>query len=36
VYATQKNVPEAHKGEFGFGDVWTWVGIDADTKLAIS
>jgi IS1 family transposase len=36
VYAKAKNVPEQHKGEFGYGDVWTWVGIDADTKLAIS
>lgn len=36
VYAKAKNVPEAHKGEFGYGDVWTWVGIDADSKLAIS
>src|SRR5438105_6585186 len=25
VYAKAKNVPEAHKGEFGYGDVWTWV-----------
>ena len=29
----QKNVPEQHKGEFGFGDVYTWTAIDADTKL---
>ncbi len=32
-YAKEKNVPDAHKGEFGFGDVWTWTAIDADTKL---
>lgn len=32
-YAKQKNVPEEKKGRFGFGDVWTWVAIDADTKL---
>jgi IS1 family transposase len=32
-YAKQKNVPEEHKGTFGYGDVWTWVAIDADTKL---
>ncbi len=25
-----------HKGEFGYGDVWTWVAIDADTKLVPS
>ncbi len=28
----QRNVPEG-KGEFGYGDVWTWVATDADTKL---
>lgn len=33
VGAKQKNVPEDRKGEFGMGDVWTWVSIDADTKL---
>ncbi|MCL4338495.1 IS1 family transposase [Patescibacteria group bacterium] len=35
-YAKDKNVPEEHKGEFGYGDVWTWVAIDADTKLVPS
>lgn len=30
------NVPPAHEGEFGYGDVWTWVAIDADTKLVPS
>jgi IS1 family transposase len=33
VYAKEKNVPEEVKGEFGFGDVWTWTAIDADSKL---
>src|SRR5437667_9292630 len=33
VYAKAKNVPEDRAGEFGVGDVWTWVAIDADTKL---
>src|SRR5258708_3842200 len=32
-YAKQKNVPEDFKGVFGFGDVWTWTAIDADSKL---
>lgn len=32
-YAKQKNVPEEHRDTFGYGDVWTWVAIDADTKL---
>ena len=32
-YAKQKNVPEDKRGQFGFGDVWTWTAICADTKL---
>jgi IS1 family transposase len=32
-YSRQKNVPDQHAGEFGFGDVWTWTAIDADSKL---
>lgn len=32
----QKNVPDAEKGQFGRGDVWTWTAIDADTKLVPS
>src|SRR3984957_14297446 len=32
-YSKQKNVPEEHRGTFGYGDVWTWTAIDADTKL---
>lgn len=32
-YAKQKNVPAEKRGEFGYGDVWTWVAIDSDTKL---
>lgn len=35
-YAKEKNVPKEHKGEFGYGDVWTWTAIDADTKLVPS
>jgi len=35
-YAKAKNVPPAKKGVFGFGDVWTFVAIDADTKLVPS
>ena len=34
VYSKQKNVPEGMEGEAG--DVWTWTGIDADSKLIIS
>src|SRR5438132_6516298 len=36
VYAKTKNVPQDHAGEFGYGDVWTWVAIDAETKLVPS
>ena len=32
-YAKAKNVPEERKGDFGYGDVWTWTAICADTKL---
>jgi IS1 family transposase len=35
-YSKQKNVPDEHRGEFGYGDVWTWTAIDADTKLVVS
>ncbi len=33
VVAKAKNVPAEKQGKFGVGDVWTWVVIDADTKL---
>ncbi|MGC2519704.1 MAG: IS1 family transposase [Burkholderiales bacterium] len=36
VYAKEKNVPEQCKGQFGFGDVWTWTALDADSKLILS
>jgi IS1 family transposase len=26
-------VREEHRGELGYGDVWTWTAIDADSKL---
>ena len=35
-YAKDKNVPQDKKGIFGYGDVWTWVALDADTKLVPS
>jgi IS1 family transposase len=31
-----KSVPQERRGEFGVGDVWTYVALDADTKLAVS
>jgi IS1 family transposase len=35
-YAKEKNVPADKRGQFGYGDTWTWVAIDADTKLVPS
>jgi IS1 family transposase len=35
VGAKARNV-SIEKKEIGWGDVWTWVGIDADTKLVVS
>jgi len=35
-YSKQANVPDKLKGQFGFGDVWTWTALDADTKLIVS
>ncbi len=36
VYAKAKNLPQERRGQFGFGDVWTFTAIDADTKLCVS
>jgi IS1 family transposase len=36
VGAKDKNVPDARKDEAGIGSAWTWVAIDADTKLICS
>jgi IS1 family transposase len=38
VYSKEKNVPEQKRGfnKKKAGDVWTWVAIDAETKLVIS
>jgi hypothetical protein len=35
-YAKDKNVPLEKRGQFGYGDVWTWTAIDADSKLILS
>ncbi|ORV86551.1 transposase [Mycobacterium interjectum] len=35
-YSKQKNIPEEHRGEYGYGDVWTWTALCADTKLVPS
>lgn len=36
VYAKAKNVPLSLQGCPGVGDVWTWIALDADSKLIIS
>lgn len=36
VGAKEANVPPNRQGEFGRGDVYTWVALDADSKLVIS
>ena len=35
-YAKEKNLPDDKRGVPGYGDVWTWTAIDADTKLMVS
>lgn len=35
-YAKEKNVPEDKKGKWGYGDVYTWVALCADSKLVPS
>jgi len=35
-YAKEKNVPKEHRGEFGYGDVYTWTVMCADTKIVPS
>jgi IS1 family transposase len=35
-YAKARNVPDKFKGDWGYGDVWTWTAIDPDTKLVAS
>ncbi len=36
VGAKQKNIPVERRDGFGIGDVWTWIAIDADSKLICS
>jgi len=35
-YCKEKNVPIPLQGKDGLGDVWTWVAVEAKTKLIIS
>jgi IS1 family transposase len=36
VYSKQKNVATAKRKDLAYGDAWTWVAIDSQSKLAIS
>lgn len=36
VGAKAKNVPEKRRGEYGVGDVYTWVALDPDSKLVVT
>lgn len=35
-YAKENHLPQEKRGQFGYGDVWTYAAIDADTKLVVS
>ncbi|MBA3037247.1 MAG: DDE-type integrase/transposase/recombinase [Desulfobacterium sp.] len=35
-YSKEKNIPDEHRGEWGYGDVYTWTAMCADTKLVPS
>jgi len=35
-YAKENHLPPDKRGKFGYGDVWTYTAIDADTKLAVT
>jgi hypothetical protein len=35
-YAKEENLPPERQDVLGYGDVWTWTAIDADTKLVPS
>lgn len=35
-FAKDKNLSEELRGKFGFGSVWTWTALCADTKLMVS
>ncbi|MGD9723830.1 MAG: IS1 family transposase [Pirellulales bacterium] len=35
-YAKDRNLPDEMRGEPGVGSIWTWVALDADSKLILS
>ena len=36
VYAKAKNVPTAKRKDLAYGDAWTWIAIEANSKLVLS
>jgi len=36
IYGKDKNLPPDLRGQYGFGSIWTWVAIDADSKFVVS
>jgi IS1 family transposase len=34
-YGKDKNLPQDKRDKFGFGSIWTWVALCADTKLVV-
>jgi IS1 family transposase len=36
VGSKQRNLPQEKRGQENIGDMWTWVAIDADTKLIVT
>lgn len=36
VHAKQKNVPADHKGEWGYGDGWTWTALCRDIHAVVA
>lgn len=34
--AKERNVPSEKRGQFGYGDVWTWAAMCADTKRIVT
>lgn len=35
-YTKERNISEEHKRQFDYDDIWTFVAIDADSKLILS
>lgn len=36
VHSKEKNFPPSKRSQFGFGDVYTWTAVEAQTKLTVS